>query len=118
MRVLKAFFTVVLSASFLVACGGDGDNGNSGGGSGTLCAAYGKINANMTYDQVKNIIGYDYNDGKNEYSSSFTMYKWQEGRGTYNPVVFFVAIDESGVIQKTVAGCSGGGGGNDSKNYR
>lgn len=109
MRILKALFAVVLSASFLVACGGgdvlDTLTGGSNGG-GDLIAAYDKIECGMSYDQVKSIIGSDAKTTSQVSGSSgfsYISYVWQTGSGYSNDIVTLgVGTSNNIVASKTV----------------
>jgi hypothetical protein len=124
MRILKAFFAVVLSASFLSGCGGgdaldsltggsSGSGGSGGPNSDQLYAAYDKIEEGMSYEQVKNIVGYENNAGKSENTYQIS-YHWQTDGGVGYFTQLIVTIDAAGTQYKLVSGNRG----LSSKSYR
>ena len=74
MRILKLFFITFLSATLIAGCSDgnifddftDSDNVD-------LYIAYEKIDKGMNYEQVKTIVGSDYNDGKTEFSNEIQL---------------------------------------------
>lgn len=71
------FALSLASAVLLSGCGG-------GGGGGTepdLSAAYDAITQGMTYAQVRDVVGYEYNAGRNGSASEVT-YSWTDKAGT------------------------------------
>lgn len=74
-QVLLAITTS--TAALLAACGG-------GGGGGTepdLSAAYDSVTQGMSYAQVRDLVGFEFNAGKNEAPSEVT-YSWTDKPGT------------------------------------
>lgn len=114
MRILKTFFGMILAASFMVACSGGGGSEDAASSSGNtdLYVAFDKINAGMNYDQVKAIVGYDHNAGKDDFGSEI-HYKWDSNKGTLDYTLLSVTIEASGVTGKIVVGSKG----NNSKFY-
>ena len=102
MRILKALFAVVLSASFLVACGG-GDGATdttSGGGSGSstnLRAVYDAINASSTLASVTSMVGYKH-VRTNQAGGGIILYTWESDVGTNDPKILGVSYYSSGRI--------------------
>ena len=97
MRILKALFAVVLSASFLVACGGgDGgtDTSTSGGGNGSsnLKAAYDAINASSTPGSVATLVG------RKHARITNGVYIWESDIGTADPKILGITLYSSGTV--------------------
>lgn len=67
----------VAAAAALAGCGG------GGGGDSTpdLSAAYDAVTQGMSYAQVRDIVGFDYNAGRNDSVSEVT-YSWTDKAGT------------------------------------
>ncbi len=119
MRILKTVFTVVLTASFLVACGGGSSDTNivNSGGSSGLVASYSKINGGMSYQQVRDIVGFDYKQ-KSVIGAYSTSYVWQTGNIGQSDFAM-LAIEEKGkgVSYKSISSVSGKDTLSDSKSY-
>ena len=100
MRILKLFFITFLSATLIAGCSDgnifddftDSDNVD-------LYIAYEKIDKGMNYEQVKTIVGSDYNDGKTEFSNEI-QYQWAVNKGKDNYSTLTVKIGETGVNYK------------------
>jgi hypothetical protein len=119
MRILKTVFTVVLTASFLVACGGSSSDTNTvnTGGSGVLVAAYSKINGGMSYQQVRDIIGFDYKQ-KSVIGAYSTSYIWQTGNIGQSDFAMLTTEEKGkGVSYKSISSVSGKDSLSDSKSY-
>lgn len=83
---------------FLVACGGGGGGDDVATGR-SLEAAYDAVEHRMSYAQVRDLVGYEYNDGKNEFPTEVT-YKWRAGDGTPNPEVMSVKFEGGVAVSK------------------
>lgn len=93
----------------LAACGGgssDGDNA-TGSANGDLYAAFDLINQGMTYEQVRDIIGSEYNAGKDDYQGKEVHYKWETGRGGANYVLLSVNFTNGKTTAKIIGGYKG-----------
>jgi ABC-type glycerol-3-phosphate transport system substrate-binding protein len=105
MRILKTFFAMILAASFLVACGGGASTeGTTAAGSGSttvidppLYIAYTKISAGMSYEQIKNIVGYD-NNGGTKNTLDLTTYIWVSGDKATNDFIQIAPTFRNGVL--------------------
>lgn len=80
----------------LAACGGGGGDGDTGT---SLSAAYEKVGQGMTYSQVRDIVGYEYNAGRQEVSDEIT-YQWKAGEGTQKPEILSVRTTSGKVTGK------------------
>lgn len=100
---------VIMSVSALAfgltACGGGG--GGSDTAAGDLYAAFDKIDQGMSYEQVRDIVGYEYNDGKDDYQGNEVHYKWVSGKGTVEVTVLSVHISNGRCNAKIVVGNKG-----------
>lgn len=119
MRILKTLFTVVLTAVFLVSCGGgssDTSSANSGR-SGELVAAYAKINGGMSYQQVRDIVGFDYKQ-KSVIGAYSTSYVWQAGNiGQSDFATLSIEEKGKGVSYKSISSINGKDILSDAKSY-
>jgi hypothetical protein len=93
----------------LSACGGGGDSSSSSDGSanGDLYAAFELINQGMSYEQVRDVVGFDYNDGKDDFGGSDLHYKWVTGKGTADVALLQVGFKNGGAVSKIVGGSRG-----------
>jgi hypothetical protein len=83
-----AGFALAAASSFaLVACGGGG--GGDDVPTIDLYSAYTSVDQGMTYKQVRDIVGVDYNAGTQDYGSEVN-YAWQIGKGTSKPEMLTV----------------------------
>lgn len=82
---------------FLTACGG------GGGGEETptvdLYSAYTSVSQGMTYQEVRDVVGVDYNAGKQDYGAEVT-YAWQVGKGTNKPEILTVQFRNGAAFGK------------------
>lgn len=93
-RLFAGASLVGVAALVLTACGGGG-----GSDAVTLAAAYGQVSKGMTYAQVRDIVGYEYNGGKQEFPTEVT-YSWQSGNGTATPALLSVKFENGGATGK------------------
>lgn len=92
----------------LAACGGGGGSDNSAGSAnGDLYAAFDLIGQGMSYDQVRDIVGFEYNAGKDDFGNTDLHYKWTTGKGTANVALLSVGFKNGGAVSKIVAGNRG-----------
>ena len=66
-----------MAVAALAGCGG----GSGGDTSPDLSAAYDQVTQGMSYAQVRNIVGFEYNNGKTGPSSEVT-FSWTDKTGT------------------------------------
>lgn len=104
-RRVIAFLAVSATALGLSACGGGG--GGSDSADGDLYAAFDKIGQGMSYEQVRDIIGFDYNAGKDDIQGRHISYKWESGRGSAQYVLLSVTIENGRTTGKIVGGYKG-----------
>ena len=100
---------MVLTASLLIACGGGGSDASAttSGGSGDLIAAYSKINGSMSYQQVRDVVGFDYKQ-KSVIGAFSTSYIWQTGNiGQSNFAMLTVEEKGKGVSYKSISAVNG-----------
>lgn len=118
MRILKTLFTIVLTSIFLVACGGGTDTSTANsGGVGNLVAAYSKINGGMSYQQVRDIVGFDYKQ-KSVIGTYSTSYVWQAGNiGQSDFATLTIEEKGKGVSFKSISSVIGKDTSSDSKSY-
>lgn len=81
MRFLKGGLATVVLAMGLAACGGGGGGGDDAGGGG-LEAAYDKVTAATTYEDVNAMTGFRHNAGETASADNTTYYLWRAGEGT------------------------------------
>lgn len=89
----------------LAACGGGSDSPTDSA-NGDLYLAFEKIDQGMSYEQVRDIVGFEYNNGKDDFTSE-VHYKWGTGKGTASYAILSVTITKSGVKAKLVGGYKG-----------
>ncbi|MBL8388163.1 MAG: hypothetical protein JNK17_08120 [Hydrogenophaga sp.] len=104
-RRVIAFLAVSATALGLSACGGGG--GGSDSADGDLYAAFDKIDQGMSYEQVRDIIGFDYNAGKDDFRGTRIDYKWESGKGSSQYTVLSVTLDNGRTSGKIVVGYKG-----------
>ena len=98
-RRLFSGVALALGASVLLAaCGGGGD-GEVEPGAGSLSAAYARINHLMTFQQVRDVVGFDYNAGVEDLGTEIS-YSWQTGKGTTTPELLTVKFENGGATGK------------------
>lgn len=85
-----------VSTFVLVACGGGGDDDAP---TVDLYPAYKSVDQGMTYKQVRDIVGIDYNAGTQDYGSEIN-YSWQVGKGTSKPELLTVQFRNGAVFGK------------------
>lgn len=90
----------------LAACGGGSDSPTDSA-NGDLYVAFDKVDQGMSYEQVRDIIGSDYNAGKEDYQGTQIHYKWETGRGSANYVLLSVNFTNAKVSAKIVGGYKG-----------
>lgn len=87
---------LVMGASLLLgACGGGGGDSEPV----TLASAYAQVGQGMTYAQVRGIVGYEYNAGKQEFPTEVS-YSWQSGKGTATPALLTVKFEGGAAVGK------------------
>jgi hypothetical protein len=108
MRMLKTFFTSILFAFTLIACGSGGDTDDAAVSAvANLYTAYDKVTPGMSYDQVKAAVGYGVNSPVEDFGSG-THYTWKVGQGTSNNAILSVTtVKGGGVVGKIIAGSNG-----------
>lgn len=102
-----------------MACGGGGSatSADNKGSSADLLAAYYKIDGGMSYQQVRDIVGFDYNQ-KSVIGAYNTQYTWQTGNiGQSNFASLSVAEKIKGVNFKSITAINGKDTLADSKSY-
>jgi hypothetical protein len=111
MRILKIFFTSILFASTLIACGGGGDGVDTTAVD-KLYTSYEQVSQGMSYEQVIAVVGYGVNE-RVDYSASSNAYTWSAVSGS-TKTLFSVTIikngvlaGKSGVVGKIIAGSKG-----------
>lgn len=109
MRILKTIFLLVFTTSFLMACSGgssETSTSSSSGGS-DLVSAYYKIEGGMSYQQVRDIVGFDYTT-KFVNGSFYTQYIWQAGDiGQSNFGTLSITDSGKGVKSKIISATVG-----------
>lgn len=103
MRIWKTLFAIVVVSLTLVACGGGSDDEPEAVPV-SLCSSYDKIKARMTYDQVRDIVGRDYDSVKVYGTTPTYTWKHSDSNGTLN-----VGIGDKGVGSKSLVNLCGGG---------
>ena len=107
MGMVKAGLMAAMLSIGLVACGGGGGGDSPGGGSSDLYDAYNKVGAGQTYEQVRDIVGYDNNNGKIE-TPDLVRYDWIANKNTLEVTIFYVEVRKSGGVSgKAVGGPKG-----------
>jgi hypothetical protein len=108
MGMVKSGLMAAVLAMGLVACGGGGGGGDApGGGSSDLYDAYNKVAAGQTYEQVRDIVGYDNNNGQIE-TRDLIRYDWIANKNTLEVTILYVEVRKSGgVTSKAVGGPKG-----------
>lgn len=107
MGMVKSGLMAAMLAMGLVACGGGGGGDAPGGGSADLYDAYNKVAAGQTYEQVRDIVGYDNNNGKIE-TRDLIRYDWIANKNTLEVTILYVEVRKGGgVSSKAVGGPKG-----------
>jgi hypothetical protein len=107
MRKVWMGLWMVVAMLGLAACGGGGGGSDGGGGSADLYDAYNKVSQGQTYEQVRDIVGYDNNNGKIE-TSDLVRYDWIANKNTLEVTILYVEIRKSGGVSgKAVGGPKG-----------
>jgi len=112
-RVVVRLLTVSTLALGLPACGGGSssatgnENGGAGSANGDLYAAFDLIGKGMSYEQVRDIVGSDFNNGKDDFGGQDVHYKWVAGKGTVNVTLLTVQFKNGGAVAKIVGGNKG-----------
>lgn len=102
--------------SFLIACGGSGSDANTTNPNGDLTVAYSKIEGRMSYQQVRDIVGFDYKI-KSVIGSYSILYIWQTGNFTPDFSQLSIGVDDKGVKSKSISVTNGKDYFTDSKSY-
>lgn len=105
-RATIKMFAVSALALGLSACGG-GSDGDTGSSNGDLYAAFDKTAQGMTYEQVRDIVGFEYNHGKDDFQGDEIHYKWITGKGTTSVVILQVNFTKGKASAKIVGGYKG-----------
>ena len=107
-RVAVRLLAVSTLALGLSACGGgSSDDGGTASANGDLYVAFDLVGAGMSYEQVRDIIGSDYNAGKDDYQGKEVHYKWETGRGGANYVLLSVNFTNGKTTAKIIGGYKG-----------
>ena len=101
-----AFLAISAASLGLSACGGGG-GGSSDSANGDLYAAFDKIERGMTYEQVRDIVGGEYNAGKDDIQGVRVDYKWESGRGTADYTLLSVSTENGHTAGKIIVGSRG-----------
>lgn len=112
MGTLWKWMAAALLAVTLVACGG-GSDGPGGGPGDDLYAAYEKVGPGMSYDQVRDIVGQNHNNGQDE-TPEWVRYGWIENKDNANVTLLYVQIKRGGGVRGKFIG---GPKGNFSRSY-
>lgn len=103
---------VIGAVSVLTACGGGDGESPDERAVNELYKSYETISQNMSYEIVKDVIGYRANESI-DYSANSTAYTWSAGTGSAKTLLSVTVIKDgvlsgkSGVVSKIIAGSKG-----------